>query len=117
MLRASGFIDALTAFVTPLFHVLGIPAEITPLILLRPFSGSGSLAIGSELISKYGADSLIGRSAAVMLGSTETTFYVISVYFGSLGIKKLRHTVPSALAADITSFIVATLITKLFWGQ
>lgn len=116
MLRASGFTDALTAVIKPVFSFLGIPAETTPLIVLRPFSGSGALAVGSELIAKYGADSLIGRTAAVMLGSTETTFYVISIYFGSLNIKKLRHTIPAALAADITSFIVASLIVKLLWG-
>lgn len=116
VLRASGFIDALTAVVAPVLQFLSIPPETTPLILLRPFSGSGALAIGSEIISKYGADSVAGRTAAVMLGSTETTFYVISIYFGSLGIKKLRHTVPAALAADITSFIIASLMVKLLWA-
>ena len=116
MLRASGFVDALTDIVTPLFVFLGIPPETTPLILLRPFSGSGALAVGSDIINTYGADSLIGRTTAIMLGSTETTFYVISIYFGSLGIKRLRHTIPAALAADITSFLVASLISRLFWG-
>ena len=115
MLRASGFIDSLTSLVTPLFDFLGVPPETTPLILLRPFSGSGALAVGSDIIGKYGADTLIGRTTAVMLSSTETTFYVISIYFGSLGIKKIRHTIPAALAADITSFIIASLTAKLFW--
>ncbi len=115
ILRASGFVDAITAVVTPVMRFLGIPPETTPLILLRPFSGSGALAIGSEIISKYGADSVIGRTAAVMLGSTETTFYVISIYFGSLGTKKLRHTIPAALAADIAGFIIASLTVRLLW--
>ncbi len=116
MLRASGFIDALASLLTPVFRFIGIPTETALLVLLRPFTGSGALAIGSEIISEYGADSLVGRTAAVMLGSTETTFYVISIYFGSLGVKKLRHTVPAALAADITGFIAASLIVKLIWG-
>ena len=116
MLRASGFIDALASLLTPVFRFIGIPTETALLVLLRPFTGSGALAIGSEIISEYGADSLVGRTAAVMLGSTETTFYVISIYFGSLGVKKLRHTVPAALAADLTGFITASLIVKIIWG-
>lgn len=116
MMRASGFIDALTDAVSPVMKFLGIPPECTPLMLLRPFSGSGALAVGSDIISENGADSIAGRTAAVMLGSTETTFYVISIYFGSLGIKKLRHTLPCAIVADITGFLVAAITVKLFWG-
>jgi len=81
-------------------------------VLLRPFSGSGGLAIGSELITTYGADSTIGRTAAVMLGCTETTFYTIAVYFGAAGIKKLRHTIPAALVADIAGFLAAAWCVK-----
>ena len=116
MLRASGALEALAKLCAPLFSLLGIPAETTALIFLRPVSGSGALAVGSELISRFGPDSCIGRCAAVMLGSTETTFYVIAVYFGALGIKKTRHAVPAALAADLTGFIMAALTVRLFFG-
>jgi len=116
MLRASGALEALAALCAPLFSRLGIPPETAPLIFLRPVSGSGALAIGSELISRFGPDSYPGRCAAVMLGSTETTFYVIAVYFGALGIKKTRHAVPAALAADLTGFVVAALSVRLFFG-
>ena len=85
-------------------------------MLLRPFSGSGALAVGGEIMSTYSPDSLIGRTAAVMLGSTETTFYVISVYFGAAGIKDNRHAIPAALAADIAGFLTASLTARLFWG-
>lgn len=117
MLRASGATDAIAEFLAPLFQLLGIPSDCAPLMLLRPISGSGALAIGSEIMERHGADSFIGRCAAVMLGSTETTFYVIALYFGSLGIKKTRHTVPAALMADLTGFIVAALSVRLISGR
>lgn len=116
MLRASGFLDALCGLVEPLVSFLGIPAETVPLMLLRPLSGSGALAVGSDIISACGPDSLTGRCAAVMLGSTETTFYVIAVYFAAAGIKKTRHAIPAALIADLAGFLSAALFTKLFWG-
>ena len=107
MLRASGALDAVTEWLRPVLEWLGIPPETAPLVLLRPLSGSGGLAIGSDLISTYGPDSRIGRTAAVMLGSSETTFYTVAVYFGAAGIKKLRHTLPAALIADIAGFLAA----------
>ena len=116
MLRASGITDALSALLSPLLSRVGIPAETVPLMLLRPLSGSGALAIGSELMARFGPDSRIGRTTAVMLGSTETTFYVIGVYFGSLGIKKTRHAVPAALAADLAGFLTAALTVRLFFS-
>ena len=116
MLRASGALEAFTALLTPLFQLLGIPAETAGLILLRPFSGSGALAMGSELMTEHGPDSLIGRTAAVMLGSTETTFYVLAVYFGTVGIRKSRHALPAALCADLAGFLAAAWFTRLFWG-
>ena len=116
MLRASGVLDALTALLAPLLGLAGVPAETAPLMLLRPVSGSGALAVASELISQYGADSLVGRTAAVMLGSTETTFYVIAVYFGAAGIKNTRWAVPAALAADITGFVASAFFVRLFFG-
>ena len=115
MLRASGVLDALTRLLSPVLGVLGIPSETGALMLLRPVSGSGALAVASELIAQYGADSTIGRTAAVMLGSTETTFYVIAVYFGAAGIKKTRYAVPAALCADLTGFVVSALTVRLFW--
>lgn len=112
MLRASGAMEMLTQFLAPVCRLVGIPPETVPLVVIRPISGSAALAIGSELISTYGPDSLVGRTAAVMLGSTETTFYVISVYFGAAGIKKTRHAIPAALAADLTGFLVASWVTR-----
>jgi len=113
MLRASGAIDLLTRWLAPLSSFLGIPAETLPLMLLRPFSGSAALAVGAELMTVHGVDSLIGRTAAIMLGSTETTFYTISVYFGAAGIKKTRYAVPAALIADLTGFLTASLTAKI----
>lgn len=117
MLRASGAIDLLTQWLAPAFTWLGIPAECAPLVLIRPISGSAALAVGAELISVYGADSLVGRTAAVMLGSTETTFYAISVYFGAAGVKNTRYAVPAALAADLTGFVMASLSVRLLTGM
>ena len=109
MLRASGAMEWICEFLSPLFSFLGIPSQTAMLVLIRPFSGSAALAIGSELMMEYGADSMIGRTAAIMLGSTETTFYAISVYFGAAGIKKTRYTIPAALVADFTGFFMASL--------
>ena len=115
MLRASGLLDALTGLLSPLLALLGIPPETAPLMLLRPISGSGALAIGSELIGEFGPDSYIGRVAAVMLGSTETTFYVIAVYFGAAGIKKTRWAVPAALCADLAGFAASAFAVRLLF--
>ena len=112
MFRASGGLDILTQWLRPLLEAVGIPSETAAFVLLRPLSGSGGLAIGSELITTYGADSAIGRTTAVMLGCTETTFYTIAVYFGAAGIKKLRHTIPAALVADIAGFLAAAWCVK-----
>lgn len=117
MLRASGLPDALASLLQPVLSVFGIPPETVPLMLLRPLSGSGALAIGSDIISANGADSFVGRCAAVMLGSTETTFYVVAVYFGAAGIKNSRYAIPAALIADAAGFFFAAFFTRLFWGQ
>lgn len=116
MFRASGAMEWLTKLCAPVLSKLGIPAELTPLMLIRPVSGNGALAVGSELIQTYGPDSYLGRVAAVMLGSTETTFYTIAVYFGSAGIHRTRHTIPAALTADLTGFIAAAFAVRLFFG-
>ena len=115
MLRASGAVEVISTALAPLFRLVGIPEETALLVLIRPISGSAALAVGAELIGQYGADSQIGRTVAVMLGSTETTFYTISVYFGAAGIKKTRYTLPAALIADLTGFIMAAFWTKIFF--
>lgn len=115
MLRASGAMDAAATMLSPVLSFLGIPPETVLLVLIRPLSGSAALAIGSELIYTHGPDSLIGRTAAVMLGSTETTFYTISVYFGACGIKKTRYALPAALIADFVGFLAASWTVRLFY--
>ncbi len=116
MLRASGAIETISGLLAPAFHFFGIPPETAILVLVRPLSGSAALAVGAELMAQYGPDSLIGRTAAVMLGSTETTFYTISVYFGAAGVKKTRYTVPAALFADFIGFFMASVTVRWFWG-
>ena len=116
MLRASGALEALSSVLSPALEFVGIPPQTVLLLLVRPISGSAALAIGAELISQYGVDSMIGRTAAVMLGSTETTFYTISVYFGSWGISKTRYAVPAALIADAVGFLVASWTVRLFFS-
>ena len=116
MLRASGAVELLTKWLAPAARVVGIPAETLPLVLIRPISGSAALAVGADLLAVHGPDSLIGRTTAVMLGSTETTFYTISVYFGAAGVKKTRYTVPAALIADFTGFFMASLCAKYLWA-
>ena len=116
MFRASGAMEWLSGLFGPVLELAGIPPEAAPLMLVRPVSGNGALAVASDLMREYGPDSYIGRVAAVMLGSTETTFYTIAVYFGSAGIHKTRHTVPAALAADLTGFAAAAFAVRLFFG-
>ena len=114
MLRSSGAVETFSHLCAPFFAFFGIPPETAILVLIRPVSGSAALAVGTELMAHYGVDSLIGRTAAIMLGSTETTFYTISVYFGAAGIRKTRYTVPAALIADFTGFLVASLTARFF---
>ena len=114
MLRTSGAIEAISNFLAPAFRFVGIPPETAMLVLIRPISGSAALAVGADLMAEYGVDSLIGRTAAVMLGSTETTFYTISVYFGGAGVKKTRYTLIAALFADFVGFFMAATTVRLF---
>lgn len=114
MLQASGAMALLSRLLSPVFGFLGIPSQLALLVMIRPISGSAALAVGAQLMTQYGVDSLIGRTAAVMLGSTETTFYTISVYFGAAGIRKTRYTVPAALIADLTGFVMAALTVRLW---
>jgi spore maturation protein B len=110
MFRGSGAMDLLTAALGPLARATGFPAELVPLTILRSLTGSGSLAFTTDLINTHGPDSLIGRMAATMYGSTETTFYVLAVYFGAVGIRRTRHAVPAALIGDLVAAIVAVAI-------
>lgn len=112
MLRASGALDAITTTLTPLMLRLGVPPETAPILLIRPLSGSGALALGAELMATYGPDSAVGRTAAVMLGCSETTFYVVAVYFGAAGVKKTRYAIPAALLADLAAFLAAAWWVK-----
>ena len=116
MFRASGALEALTELLTPVFIRLGIPPETAGLMLLRPLSGSGALGYASELMAEAGPDSYAGRVAAVMLGGTETTFYVISVYFGAAGVKKSRHAIPAALIAELCGFLMAGWVVRWMFG-
>lgn len=115
MLKASGAMELISSVIAPAFQFFGIPPETALLVLVRPISGSAALAVGADLMAQYGVDSQIGRTVAVMLGSTETTFYTISVYFGAAGIHKTRYTVPAALLADFTGFLMASLTVRFFF--
>lgn len=116
MLRGSGFLEQAQGWLRPMLGWLGIPPETALILLVRPLSGSAALAVGTELIHSYGPDSLVGRTAAVMLGSTETTFYTISVYFGACGIRKTRYAVPAALIADAVGFLAASWTVRWMMG-
>ena len=115
MLRASGATELLGNVLAPVFSLFGIPPETALLVLIRPISGSAALAVGAELMAQYGVDSMVGRTAAIMLGSTETTFYTISVYFGAAGIKNTRYTILAALFADFVGFFMASLTARWFF--
>jgi spore maturation protein B len=118
MLRAAGAIDLLARWLDPILSRIGMPSEILPLAIMRPLSGSGSMGIVTELIKAHGPDSFIARLAATAYGSTETTFYVLAVYFGAIGIKKARHAVVAGLLADIVSLVAALIICRfVFLGR
>ncbi len=115
MLRASGGLEVLCDLLSSVSSFLGIPKELTPLTILSPISGSGSIGLFESILKEHGPDSFIGRCASIMMGSTETTFYTMTIYYGSIGIKKTRHTLPCALCADITSFILSPVMVSLFF--
>ena len=115
MLRSSGAMESISRLLSPAFRFFGIPEETALLVLVRPISGSAALAVGADLMAQYGVDSQIGRTAAVMLGSTETTFYTMSVYFGAAGIRKIRYTLIAALIADFVGFFMASVTVRLFF--
>lgn len=113
MFRAAGGIDLISRLLSPALNAIGFPTDLLPMFLVRPLSGSGSLGFFTELVQHYGPDSLISRTAGTIYGSTETTFYVLAVYFGSVAIKRTRHAVLAGLTADATSVIVAVIICKI----
>lgn len=117
MLKASGFFDIITAAFEPIVSGLNMPAEVIPLALMRPVSGSGSFAILNNIFTEFSPDSFVGRTASVLAGSTETTFYAVAVYFGAVGIKKTRYTIPAALMADFAGMVLAPLSVTLFYGS
>src|SRR4030065_1001723 len=115
-MRRAGAIDILSCWLDPILRRVGMPVEILPLAIMRPLSGSGSLGIVTELIKVHGPDSFIARLAASAYASTETTFYVLAVYFGSVGVKRVRHAVASGLFADIVSLFAALIICRLVFS-
>jgi len=114
--RAGGAMEVLTAVLTPITSLIGMPAETLPMALMRPLSGSGGLGVMSEIIKTHGADSLIGRMVAIMMGSGETTFYVLAVYFGSVSVNKTRHAVPAGIVADLVSIVASVWLANLMFG-
>ncbi len=116
MFRASGAMDLFVKLISPVTDFIGMPAEALPAALMRPLSGSGTLGIATELMKQYGPDSFIGRLVSTFYGSTETTFYVVAVYFGAVGIKKTRHAVPAGLIGDLAGLLAALFICKIVFG-
>jgi len=116
MFRASGAMDFFVEGLRPFLSPLGIPPEVLPMAITRPLTGSGSAGIMLDLINRYGADSLIVKTAATMFGSTETTFYVVAVYFGAVNVKKTRHAVPAGLTADFAAMLLAVYVVRWMFG-
>ncbi len=116
MLRASGGLAQIAAWLSPLFQSIGVPPETAPLALIRPLSGSGALAALEDVLQMYGADSMAGRTAAVLMSSTETTFYAVAVYYGAVGVKRSRHTIPCALIGDLTGLLASAWVVRLFFS-
>jgi spore maturation protein SpmA len=116
MFRGSGGIDMLTHWLTPLMNAIHFPPELFPMAMIRPLSGSGTLGIFTDIVQKYGPDHILSRTAGTIFGSTETTFYVLAVYFGAVGIKRTRHAVPAGLVADIVAVIASVMICKMVFG-
>ncbi len=114
--RAGGAMDMLTVLIKPVTSLIGMPAETLPMALMRPLSGNGALGVMSEIINTHGADSLIGRMVSVMMGSGETTFYVLAVYFGSVSVTKTRHAVPAGIIADLVSILASVWIVNAIFG-
>jgi spore maturation protein B len=115
MFRAAGGMELLAKLLGPILHAVGFPPQLLPMALIRPFSGSASNAMLTSVAHQYGGSSHLARTAAIIMGSTETTFYVVMVYFASVGIKKTRHAIPAGLIADIVGVIAAIFFAHLFF--
>jgi spore maturation protein B len=115
MFRASGAMESITNFLSPILSIFSIPADSIPVMITRPLSGSATLGLFSEIAYKFGADAYITKLCAVLVGSSETTFYVLSVYFGSIGIKKFRYALLTGLLADIIGIIAAIFVCSLIF--
>lgn len=113
ILKTSGLLTAFTDFISPVTERLGVPSEILPLALLRPFSGGGSLGLLTDTVKTYGADSRIARAACILCASTETTFYTVSVYFRKTSVKRLKTVILSAVIGDLTGLLCACLLSKI----
>lgn len=116
ILRSSGALDAFVSLLTPILALLNIPPEIVPLALLRPISGTAALSLTAELTNTYGPDSFIGRLAATMQGSTDTTLYILTIYFGAVGVTKMRYALKVGLLADLVGIMMAIVITSIVFG-
>lgn len=115
MLRASGALDAFCDLIAPITNLINMPSEVLPMAIMRSFSGGGAEGLMAELLETYGTQSQIGRISSVALGSTETTFYIVAVYFGSVGVSNTRHSIAAGLLGDLASLIAATVIVNIMW--
>lgn len=113
--RESKALDYFITLVRPIVKLIGLPPEVVPLVLVKPLSGSGALGVLSDILMKYGPDSYIGRLSSVIMGTTETIFYTLTIYFGAVGIKKIRHTLWAAIMADFVAVIMAITLTRLMF--
>ncbi len=117
VLRASGALDAFIGFISPALETVGMPPELAPMMVLRPFSGNAAMSLLKDVFDSYGADSFLGIAASIMLGSTETIFYTVALYFGSVGVKKTRATIPVALICSLLGAALALLFTRAMFAN
>lgn len=115
MFRASGAMDILCSWLAPVTNLIGLPSEVLPMGIMRSFSGGAAEGLMADLLATYGTQSQIGRIASVALGSTETTFYIVAVYFGSVGVSKTRHSIAAGLLGDLASLIASAIVVNLMW--
>lgn len=113
--RASGSLNFFTSVMAPIVKIIGLPKEIVPLIFIKPLSGSGAMGVFTDILKQYGADTFVGITASIIMGTTETIFYTLTVYYGAIGVKKIRHTLWAAILADLTAIIMAATLTKIMF--